>query len=153
MPAAACVIARQKRHLLVDAGALAEPVIVPAEYLSIEIEADRVPPQVLLDRRSIPIVLNDASTRGICFIDAFRSVGFHCLEVQGARFYFATEDAKLQLDGIRKILELIHHEGLSWGQQLFFSDGSAIRDARVDYAWLTDVGSRIVETANAIAEH
>src|SRR5947207_2653135 len=103
MPIAASVIARQKRHVLVEATVVAEPVIVPAEYLSIEIEAERLPPHILLDRRAMPIVLNDARTRGVCFLDAFRSVGFHCLQIENARFYFATEDAKLQLDGIRKI--------------------------------------------------
>lgn len=152
MPLVACVIARHQRHQLVSSSALAEPVIVPAEYLSIEIEAERLPSHVLLDQRSTPIVLNDAGTRGVFFVDAFRSVGFHCLQIEDARFYFATEDAKLQLQGIRKILEAIDRNGLSWGQQLFFADGAAVRDPRVDYAWLTDVGSHIVRTASAIAD-
>lgn len=152
MPLEVCVIARQKRHkLTIDAG-VGQPVIVAAEYLSVEIEAEYVPTVVTLDRRSTPLVRNDNGTRGVFFVDAWRSVGFHCLEVSGSRFYFATEDAKLRLDGILAILKLIDREGLSWGHQLFFADGTAIRDPKVDFAWLTDVGSRIVALANAIAD-
>jgi hypothetical protein len=152
MELAVCVIARQKRHQLVEGSALGDPAVVPAEYLSIEIEGEHVPAQVLLDRRATPIVRNEAGSRGVFFVDAFRSVGFHCLEIENARYFFATEDGKLQLDGILAILKLIDREGLSWGQQLFFADGAAIRDPRVDFAWLMDVGPRIVATVNAIAD-
>src|SRR5262249_50894430 len=45
----------------------------------------------------------------------------------------------------------IGHEGLSWGNQLMFSDGVAIRDVRVDYAWLRRASRRVIAACSAIA--
>jgi len=78
-------------------------------------------------------------------------VGFHRLTVATQEFVFGTEDAKLQYAGILDILELIEHEGLGWGYQLFFSDGTAIRHPKVDFAWLTRAGPLIVSLAREIA--
>jgi hypothetical protein len=60
-------------------------------------------------------------------------------------------DAKLQLNGILELLKTIGHEGLSWGNQLMFSDGLAVRDARIDYAWLRRACRRVIATCTDIA--
>src|SRR5690242_3982717 len=65
--------------------------------------------------------------------------------------YFATEDAKLKLDGIIRLLHQVGRSGLSWGRQLFFTDGTALRDRRIDYAWLLENGPRIAAAARDIA--
>jgi hypothetical protein len=83
-------------------------------------------------------------------LDLFRSVAFHRLEFDDRVFVFGTNDAKLALDGVQKMLSYIERQGLSWGTQLFFSDRTVVRDPRVDYAWLSTTGPQILTTAEAI---
>src|SRR5688572_20058117 len=99
-------IFRGNRVALSAATTLTSPVTLPAEYLTFEVEASAfLPTEVLLDKRPTALALTPGDQRGHFLLDAFRSVGFHCLEIAGERFYFATEDAKLKLAGI---LELLH---------------------------------------------
>lgn len=125
---------------------------VPAEYLNIELEGDGLPDRIKLDGSEVPLIRTADGARGSFMLDAFRSVGFHRVEVAGTEFVFCTEDAKLRLDGIVKLLAFVEDAGLSWGKQLFFSDGTTLRHPKVDFAWLGRNGARIVALANAVAE-
>ena len=128
------------------------PTIVPSSHLVLEIEGADLPNEARLDSVAIPIALNGDATRGYGGLDASRSVGFHRLEVAGRVFLFGTEDAKLRLDGVREMLSYIDTTGLSWGQQLFFADGKALRHAKVDYAWLTANWGELSDVSRRIAE-
>jgi len=87
-------------------------------------------------------------------IDMGRSTGFHHISVPpGHDFWFATEDAKLRLDGIKEMLRYLRTEGLAWSGQLLFSDGSYMRDARVIYGWLDERADRLLDAAERIAEY
>jgi hypothetical protein len=152
VPTSVSIISRQQRLPLAPAGEAGEATVVAAEYLTIEVESDAVPPNALLDGQQVQLVRNDAGTRGLLSFDAFRSVGFHSLRVGEEEFFFATEDAKLKLDGILTLLAFLKHEGLSWRGPLFFSDGSAVRHPKVDHAWLARMAARILATADAIAD-
>lgn len=129
-----------------------DPVVVPAQNLLIEIEAERrLGAEVLLDESRLPVVRGATGTSGYVLVDCFRSTGFHRLLVDGVTYCFGTEDAKLQLDGIVSILEMIEEEGLSWGNQIIFSDGCSIRDPRVDFAWLQSNATQLFEICESIA--
>lgn len=152
MPFAISVIYRQQRVALTQPAPFDTPLPIPAEYVTFEIEGDGLPQEVFLDHKPVTLALDASAKRGLLPLDAFRSVGFHCLQVGSEEYYFATEDAKLKLKGILTLLRFIEHEGLSWGQQLFFSDGTGIRDSRIDYAWLRDKLAEFVAAAEAIAD-
>jgi hypothetical protein len=124
--------------------------VVPAKYLAIEITADPLPDTVNLDGRPVPLSVGHDKTRGFLMLDAFRSVGFHVLRVDGLDFVFATEDGKLRIKGVLNLLDYLGGEGLAWSGQIFFSDGTAIRHAKIDYAWLSISASRILTLADSI---
>ena len=128
-----------------------DPPIIPAQNVILELEGDGVRSEVLLDDDWVPLVRNEQERRGYALVDCFRSTGFHRVLVDDKVFCFGTADAKLELDGILSILDFIGEEGLSWGHQLVFSNGNAIRDPRVDYAWLRKVGRTILKNCQAIA--
>lgn len=152
MASSVCVISRQHRFPVEAPSSRTDPTIVPAESLTFEITGSHLPTTVLLDGRPAPLILDAARSRGHLFLDAFRSVGFHHLSILGDDFFFATDDAKLRLDGILSLLRCLQHLGLSWGRQLFFSDGSVVRDAKVDFAWLLQNAARIGQLARSISE-
>lgn len=77
-----------------------------------------------------------AGPTGVVALDLTRSTGFHRLDVDGSTFWFATEDAKLRLDGIEAMLAEMRTLGTGWGGQALFSDGSGLRDPHVVYGWL-----------------
>lgn len=146
------VISRQQRLPVMAAQPEGSPVVVPAETLTFELSGHEVPATVQLDSRTVSLVLSSDKTRGYFFLDAFRSVGFHHLRIGQADYFFATDDAKLRLDGIISLLQFVKHEGLSWGQQLFFSNGQVVRDPRVDFAWLTKHADEILSVAREISD-
>ena len=152
MPFAISVIYRHQRVELTQPAPFETPLAIPAEYVTFEIEGERLPQEVFLDHKPVTLALDASGKRGLLPLDTFRSVGFHCLQVGSEEYYFATEDAKLKLEGILTLLRCIEHEGLSWGQQLFFSDGTGIRDSRIDYAWLRDKLAELVAAAEAISD-
>lgn len=73
---------------------------------------------------------------GLAALDLTRSTGYHRIDAGGSVFWFATEDAKLRLDGIEAMLAEMGTLGTGWGGQALFSDGSGLRDAHVVYGWL-----------------
>jgi hypothetical protein len=146
------ITSRQRRIPLSSATLDSDPTVVASEYLAIEVEGASVPARVRLNADELPLVLNDAGTRGVAWVNAFNAVGFHCLAVGDQEFYFGTEDAKLKLDGIRSVLDCLKHEGLAWRGPLFFADGTAIRHPKVDHAWLARMATKVVEIADAISD-
>ena len=151
MPLNVAVISGRSRVSLASGAELKEPTVVPAQYLTLEVEGQDLPEAVYLDSRQVPLLRNEASTRGFLMVDTTGSVGFHSLRVADAEWYFATQDAKLKLNGILKLLEFLEAEGLAWSGQLFFADGSAIRNPKIDYAWLERMGPRVLAVGDAIA--
>lgn len=141
----------QERVALTTQSSIGAPAVVPAAYLTFEIEGQDVPRSIVLDKRRVPLALTPDGKRGHFLLDAFRSVGFHCLEIEDSRFYFATEDSKLKLAGILQLLQDVGRSGLSWGHQIFFANGTVLRDRRVDYAWLVEHGPKIATVAREIA--
>ena len=141
-----------RREAVSDRGvAGVEPTTVPAGYLTLEIEGERLSPHATVDTARVPLALNSDATRGYLSLDLFRSVGFHRLEIDSKVYFFCTEDSKLQLTGVKEMLAYLEDTGLSWGYQLFFADGTAIRHPKVVFAWLTARGPEILEAADAIA--
>lgn len=145
------ITSRRGRVALVDRQGPDEAATVPSENLVIEIEGE-VPQTVTIDGQTAPVVRNDALSRGLLQYDAFRSVGFHRLQIGTSEFFFATEDAKLQLRGILSILDYVKHEGLSWRGPIFFSNGTAIRHPKIDHAWIAHMSDRILKVTEAISE-
>lgn len=76
-----------------------------------------------------------AGTTGVLALDYTRSTGFHRVEVDGQAFWFATEDHKLRLEGITRMLSHLEHLGTGWTGQALFSDGSGYLDPHVVYGW------------------
>ncbi len=76
-----------------------------------------------------------AGSTGVLALDYTRSTGFHRIEIDGQVFWFATEDHKLRLDGIARMLSHLEHLGTGWTGQALFSDGSGYLDAHVVYGW------------------
>lgn len=124
--------------------------LVPAQQVIVELEGASLPSEILVNDEPHPVVLTADASRGHVLLDRYRSTGFHCLQLGQESYCFGTVDAKLQLDGILQLLKTIGHEGLSWGNQLMFSDGVAIRDVRIDYAWLRRASRRIIAACTAI---
>ena len=125
--------------------------VLPAGFITIQIEGNNLPSSASLDGKAIHLSLNESRSSAHFIIDAHRSVGFHTFEAGSQSYLFGTEDAKLRMDGIQTMLEYIEEEGLSWGSQLFFSDGTAIRNSKVDYAWLIAVGPQVIKLAHQVA--
>lgn len=153
LPTSVAVLVDSKR-ITVPPQPFADVPVVPATHLVVEIE-DRVPlpREILINDEPFPIIRDPEGTRGHVLIDRTRSTGYHRFRHGGATYCFGTADAKLQLDGIVRILEVIRSEGLSWGHQLICSNGAGIRDPRVDFAWLRRVGREVLQVCGMIAEN
>ncbi len=82
-----------------------------------------------LDRRL------SAGSTGVLALDYTRSTGFHRVEVDGQIFWFASEDSKLRLDGITRMLNDLQGLGTGWTGQALFSDGTGYLDPHVVYGW------------------
>lgn len=76
-----------------------------------------------------------AGTTGVHALDYTRSTGFHRVEVDGQAFWFVTEDHKLRIDGVTRMLSHLEHLGTGWTGQALFSDGSGYLDPHVVYGW------------------
>src|SRR5438046_4399979 len=151
MVRSAFALAGSSRVELRDADGDDAVTILPASWLAIEFEGIALPPSALLDGATVLLARNATATQGHFVFDAFRSVGFHRLEIDGRRFVFGTDDAKLRMQGVQDLLRYVEAEGLSWGSQLFLGDAATLRDKRIDYAWLVDAGPRIADLAMEVA--
>ncbi len=144
-------ICRGERISLLPVGSV--PVAtVPAEYLVVEVEGEQLASYVTLDQRKVPLAVAKDRRRGTFVVDAFRSVGYHALSVGPEEFLFCTEDAKLRLDGVLRLLAAIEDAGLSWSSQIIFSDGSSVRHPKVDFAWLVDQLPGVLSAAVEIVD-
>jgi hypothetical protein len=127
----------------------APAAVVPAGEVTLVIDAGDI--GIDLDGRARPGVR--ISQKTLLSVDLGRSTGYHCLTTDGLRHYrFATEDAKAKLNGVRDMLNLLDREGLSWGGQLFFTDGSGLPDNRVFVRWLQTEGVIAAQALEAILE-
>jgi hypothetical protein len=103
---------------------------------------------VLLDGRLLP----GGGDRVLTAVDLTRSTGFHRLQVGQRTFWFATEDAKLRLDGIEQMLATLRTSGTGWSGQLLFSDGVVLRDPHVVYSWLDRCADAALECVRRIID-
>lgn len=101
---------------------------------------------IRLDGRSLP----GGRPRVLTAVDLTRSTGFHRLQVGRDTFWFATEDAKLGLDGIEQMLAALRMSGTGWSGQLLFSDGVVLRDPHVVYSWLDRCADAALECVRRI---
>lgn len=88
-----------------------------------------------------------AGTTGVLALDYTRSTGYHRVEIDGQVFWFATEDHKLRLEGITRMLSHLRDLGTGWTGQALFSNGGSYLDPHVVYGWF-DAGAE--EALNAI---
>ncbi|WP_142254551.1 hypothetical protein [Mycobacterium colombiense] len=109
-----------------------EPQIVPAGPLVMAIKGARGR-TVTLDGRPVRL---SAGTEGLIGVDLARSTGYHRVEIDGATYWFGTEDSKLRLAGIEAMLNELRGTGTGWTGQMLFSDGTGLRDPHVLYGWL-----------------
>lgn len=72
---------------------------------------------------------------GIFALDYTRSTGYHRVQVDGRTFWFATEDRKLGLQGVTRMLGDLGNLGTGWTGQALFSDGTGYLDPHVVYGW------------------
>lgn len=124
----------------------AEPVTVPAGQLVIAVSGTSRR-TVLLDGKLWRL---SSGREALLALDLKRSTGYHRLDVEGATFWFATEDAKLGLEGIEQMLAHLRTLGTGWTGQALFSDGSALRDVHVLYAWLDQWADNALAAVRAI---
>jgi hypothetical protein len=123
--------------------------IVPATDVALVISGVREPFFRLDGRRRR---FAAAGSSWLLTLDLTRSTGIHRLEVPpGHVFWFASEDAKLRLDGLEAMLRYLRNEGLAWTGQLLFSDGSYLRDPHMVYGWLDQHTDRLLAAAEAVA--
>ncbi|MGA5818562.1 hypothetical protein ACPC54_11985 [Kitasatospora sp. NPDC094028] len=89
---------------------------------------------------------------GLLPVDLTRSTGFHRLVVEGREYWFGTEDAKLGLDGIERMLNHLRtvYTGAGWRGQVLFSSGDVLRDPHVVYGWLDRHVAAVVAVAREI---
>ncbi|BAH30755.1 hypothetical protein RER_00470 [Rhodococcus erythropolis PR4] len=107
------------------------PRIVPAGQIVLAVRGNGSS-TILLDGHRTRL------TSGLVGIDLTRSTGYHRLDIEGRTFWFGTQDAKLQLDGIEAMLNELGNQGTGWGGQVLFSDGAGLRNPHVVYGWLDE---------------
>jgi len=99
-----------------------EAITVPAKESIVVLSGS----SAKFDGEPLPLIRTGAGS--VASLDLSRSAGFHLLETADhARYWLATEDGKLKATEILRMLELLETLGLSWGGQLFFSDGSGLQ--------------------------
>lgn len=111
-----------------------DAVAVEAAVVVLEVSAPSSR-TVTLDGRRLRLT---QGTVGLLTQDFTRSTGYHRLTVDGADYWFATQDSKLGLPGIEEMLTELRSMGTGWGGQAIFSDGRGFRDPHVVYAWLDE---------------
>lgn len=122
--------------------------VVPATSLVISVEG-AVSRNVTLDGRAYRL---SGGKVGLLSVDFTRSTGYHRLTIDGRTYWFATEDSKLGLGGIRQMLDELQTMGTGWTGQAMFSDGSGIRDPHVAYGWLDQWADIALAAVEAILD-
>ncbi|SIJ41284.1 Uncharacterised protein [Mycobacteroides abscessus subsp. bolletii] len=89
-------------------------------------------------------------TTGILALDYTRSTGFHRVEIDGQVFWFATEDDKLRLEGITRMLQHLQYLGTGWTGQALFSDGSGYLDPHVVYGWFDENADKALDAIEGV---
>ncbi len=111
-----------------------EAVTVPAGVTVVSISG--------FDSRTVPVdgrrVRLSSGSEGVVVLDLSRSTGYHRIVVDGATYWFGTDDAKLGLAGIEAMLRQLGTLGTGWTGQVLFSDGTGLRDPHVVHGWLED---------------
>lgn len=126
------------------------PAVVPAGPVTVLLDDDLADPP-LLDGH--PLSMTRIGGVRISMVDLTRSTGFHCLRLSENRAYwFASEDGKLQLDGVFQMLEFLEVEGLSWGSQLFFADGQSLTTPQAVARWAESDGPVLASALEDIAD-
>lgn len=120
--------------------------IVPASQLVISVSGARSR-NVLLDGRAVRL---SSGSSGLLSVDLVRSTGFHNLIVDGVRYWFGTEDAKLGLEGVVAMLDELRTMGTGWTGQAMFSDGTGLRDPHVSYGWLDQYADEALRAVSTI---
>lgn len=88
-----------------------EPTVVPAGQLVLVVASGRSR-NVILDGLTIRL---SSGREGIVAVDLTGSTGYHRIEVDGAALWFATEDAKLGLEGVEAMLARLRTVGtMDW---------------------------------------
>lgn len=87
---------------------------------------------------------------GVLALDYTRSTGFHRVEIDGQAFWFATEDRKLRLDGVARMLGHLRSLGTGWTGQALFSDGSGYLDPHVVYGWFDANADEALASVEAV---
>lgn len=135
---------------------LAEDEIPSIRAGSVILEIDDLPSAagIRLDGRPLGVAFDSERRRGSIAIDLARYTGYHQLLIPPTRrFFFATEDAKLRVAGVVAMLDYLRDVGLAWHGALHFSGTDrALRDLRLDAAWLEASVPRICDVADLIAE-
>lgn len=122
------------------------PVVVPAGPVVITVTG-HVDRSILVD--GVPKRLT-AGTQGMVALDYTRSTGYHRVHVDGCVFWFATEDRKLRLEGITRMLDELRGLGTAWSGQALFSDGSGYLDPHVVYGWLDANAERALDAIETV---
>lgn len=126
-----------------------EVLTVPASQVVLAVTGARSR-KVTLDGRSMWL---SGGATGFLSMDLVRSTGFHRLTVDGHPFWFATQDGKLGLEGLARMLEELRTLGTGWTGQAMFSDGSGIRDPHVSYGWLDQWAGDALAAAAAVIDN
>lgn len=128
-----------------------EPTTVPAETVVIDI-AQLGSSAIHLDGRPCSVSRDSIEERATFAVDLTRDTGFHELRVGREAFVFATEDAKLKLEGIQELLDYLRANSLRWSGAMFFSGtDDVLRDPKLDAAWLDLHGSEVLQNLEDIA--
>jgi hypothetical protein len=146
----------RKRTITIIQSGRAEQLVSDSENIVTVAAKDAI--IVVLNSPTEVVELDGAPVRGVrqsgdllLSLDLTRSVGFHLLRVSESTFLFATDDGKSRLAGIVDMLKAIQESGLSWGNQLFFADGSSLSDERLVFAWLWRWLATIAQEVEAVA--
>lgn len=130
----------------IDVSLANELVVVPPVPIVISIAGAKTR-SVQLDGKPARLAGRDP---GLLSLDMSRSTGYHRLVVDNSEFWFATEDAKLRLNGVLAMLAEMRTLGTGWGGQLLFSNGAGIRDPHVVYTWLDQHATAALDAIESI---
>jgi hypothetical protein len=147
MPPEAALIAGGERLPL----ACDSSTTVPAGTLIVEVTGVPETAEIRLDGQRVSSSYEATAGRASFAHNLQRATGAHELRVDETVFLFETEDAKLKIDGMLRLLEYLREHGLSWNGTMFFSGRSEVlRDPRLDWQWLQRTAPETLKLTAAI---